>query len=406
VSLAEVPVVLMLIGLAAYAVLAGADFGAGFWQLLGGRGRRDRALREHAHHAMGPVWEANHVWLIFVLVVCWTAYPTAFGSIASTLAIPFFLAGIGIVFRGSAYALRSATATTREERLVELVFATSSVLTPFALGSIIGGIASGHVPVGNARGDLFASWLNPTSITLGVLSVATAAYLAAVYLAADAVRLRRPELELAFRARALVMAVVAGAAALAGLVVVRHDARPIWDGLTHGAGIAAVAASAFGGAATVVFVWRRRYAVARVTAAVAVTAIVAGWGVAQRPDLLPGLTIDQAAAGRATLLALIVSLAIGAVILVPSLALLFSLVLRGRFDEAPAASGAPAPAGGARTFPLLPAAAACLGLGLVATVGVPASWGRIVGVPALFAFVVLGFLWLASSAVAATSRRD
>ena len=104
---------LMLVGLAAYAVLAGADFGAGFWQLLGGRGERDRALREHAHHAMGPVWEANHVWLIFVLVVCWTAYPTAFGSISSTLAIPFFLAGIGIVFRGSAYALRSATSTAR-----------------------------------------------------------------------------------------------------------------------------------------------------------------------------------------------------------------------------------------------------------------------------------------------------
>lgn len=119
-----------------------------------------------------------------------------------------------------------------------------------------------------------------------------------------------------------------------------------------------------------------------------------------------GLTIDQAAAGRATLLALIVSLAIGAVILVPSLALLFSLVLRGRFDEAPAASGGTAPVGGAWAFPLLPAAAACLGLGLVATVGVSASWGRIVGVPALFAFVVLGFLWLASSAVAATPRRD
>ena len=92
-TLAEVPVVLILVGLAAYAVLGGADFGAGFWQLLGGRGERDKALREHAHHAMGPVWEANHVWLIFVLVVCWTAYPTAFGSIASTLAVPLFIAG-------------------------------------------------------------------------------------------------------------------------------------------------------------------------------------------------------------------------------------------------------------------------------------------------------------------------
>jgi len=106
-DLAEVPVVLILIGLAAYAVLAGADYGAGLWQLLGGRGEHDRALREHAHHAMGPVWEANHVWLIFVLVVAWTAYPTAFGSIASTMAIALFVAGIGIILRGTAYALRS-----------------------------------------------------------------------------------------------------------------------------------------------------------------------------------------------------------------------------------------------------------------------------------------------------------
>ena len=106
-SLAEAPVVLMLVGLAAYAVLGGADFGAGFWQLLGGRGGRDRELREHAHHAMGPVWEANHVWLIFVLVVCWTAYPVAFGSITSTLAVPLFIGGIGIILRGTAYALRS-----------------------------------------------------------------------------------------------------------------------------------------------------------------------------------------------------------------------------------------------------------------------------------------------------------
>ena len=297
-SLAETPAVLMLIGLAAYAVLAGADFGAGFWQLLGGRGERDRALREHAHHAMGPVWEANHVWLIFVLVVCWTAYPIAFGSIASTLSIPLFLAGIGIVFRGSAYALRSGTANVREQRAVEMTFAASSILTPFALGSMIGAIASGHVPVGNAKGDLFSSWLNPTAVTLGVLSVATPAYLAAVYLAADAVRLGKPELERAFRARALLMAVVAGAAALAGLVVVHRDARPIWDGLTSGAGVVAVVASALGGAGTVVFVWQRRYGIARITAAVAVAAIVAGWGLAQRPELLPGLTIDQAAAGR------------------------------------------------------------------------------------------------------------
>jgi cytochrome d ubiquinol oxidase subunit II len=397
-SLAEVPVVLILVGLAAYAVLAGADFGAGLWQLLGGRGAHDRALREHAHHAMGPVWEANHVWLIFVLVVCWTAYPKAFGSITSTLAIPFFVAGIGIILRGSAYALRSGATTAREERIVEVGFALSSILTPFALGAMIGGIASGRIPVGNAAGDLVTSWLNPTSIALGVLSVATAAYLAAVYLAADAVRLGRPELEEAFRSRALAMAVIAGAAALAGLVVVRHDARPIWDGLTEGVGLVAVAASALGGLATVVLVLRRRYGLARLSAAVAVAAIVAGWGLAQRPRFLPALTIEQAAAGRSTIVALIVSLAIGGVILIPSLAFLFGLVLRGRFDQEAVATNEPA----RRARPLarcLPAAAAaCFAVGVVVTMVVESRWGRIVGIPALFGYIVLGIVWLAGEA--------
>ena len=397
----------MLVGLAAYAVLAGADFGAGFWQLVGGRGERGRDQREHAHHAMGPVWEANHVWLIFVLVVCWTAYPVAFGSITSTLAVPLFIAGIGIVLRGTAYALRSGTATPREQRMVEVAFAGSSILTPFALGTVIGGIASGRVPVGNAEGSLVTSWLNPTSIVLGVLSVATAAYLAAVYLAADAVRLGRRDLERDFRVRALCTAVVAGGAALAGLVVLRFDARPIWDGLTSGAGLAAVIVSALGGIATVFFVLRARYAPARITAAVAVAAIVAGWGLAQRPQFLPGLTIEQAAAGRSTLVALLVSLAIGAVVLVPSLAFLFTLVLRGRFDEASGSAAAePEPRGARVSGRLLPAAGVCLVAGTAATFLVDSRWGRIVGVPLLLSFVVLAFLAIAPSLLAAAGRGD
>jgi cytochrome d ubiquinol oxidase subunit II len=398
-TLAEFPAVLTLVGLAAYAVLGGADFGAGFWQLLGGRGERDKALREHAHHAMGPVWEANHVWLIFVLVVCWTAYPTAFGSIASTLAVPLFIAGIGIILRGTAYAMRSGAGSAREQRRIELVFACSSILTPFALGAVIGGIASGRVPVGNAKGDLLTSWLNPTSLVLGVIAVATAAYLAAVYLAADAVRIDRPELELAFRTRALVMAVIAGAAALAGLAVVHSDADRIWDGLTSGAGLVAVIASAVAGAATVAFVVSRRYGPARVTAATAVAAIVAGWGLAQRPQFLPGLTIEQAAAGRSVLVATIVSLALGALILVPSLGLLYSLLLRGHFDEEPARRrDTRVPAVGARRkLPLLPAAGLCLVVGVAATVPFDSAWGRIIGVPFLVAFVALGFLSLATA---------
>jgi cytochrome bd ubiquinol oxidase subunit II len=282
---------------------------------------------------MAPVWEANHVWLIFVLVVTWTAYPTAFGSIASTLAVPFFIAAVGIILRGTTYALRSGAPPDREtEGVSGFMFGASSILTPLALGTAIGGIAAGEVPVGNASGDLITSWLNPTSIVIGVLAVATSGYLAAVYLAGDAVRNGESELADAFRARARAMGVIAGALAVVGLLVLRADARELFDDLTSGAGRVAVLVSAAAGVCTLVLVRSRRYEPARVSAAVAVAAIVAGWGLAQRPDLLPGLTIEDAAASHSTLVALLVSIAAGLVIVVPSLMLLYGLLLRGRFD--------------------------------------------------------------------------
>jgi cytochrome bd ubiquinol oxidase subunit II len=169
--LEHLPLIFILVGLAAYAVLAGADFGAGIWILLSRTG--DTELRDHARHSMGPVWEANHVWLIFVLVVSWTAYPTAASSIASTLAVPLGLALLGIVARGTAYALREQATDGAVAMRIERVFGAASLLTPFALGAAAGGIASGRVPVGNAAGHLFGSWLNPTGIAIGSLCVAT-----------------------------------------------------------------------------------------------------------------------------------------------------------------------------------------------------------------------------------------
>jgi cytochrome bd ubiquinol oxidase subunit II len=397
--LADVPLIFVLVGLAAYTVLGGADFGAGFWQLWGGQGERSRAIREHAHHAMGPVWETNHVWLIFVLVVCWTAYPTAFASIASTLSIPLFIAAIGIIMRGTAYALRSGAATPREQRRIEVGFALSSILTPFALGAVIGGIASGRVPVGNAAGDLATSWLNWTSIFVGVLAVAAAAYLAAVYLAADAVRISRADLAEAFRARALGTGVVAGALAFAGLPVVRHDARPIWDGLTSGAGLAAVLVSAVAGAATLLLVYRSRFEPARVSAALAVAAIVAGWALAQRPRFLPGLTIEEAAASHSALVAVVIGIAVGAVVLIPSLVLLFRLFLRGRFDPHVVEQDV-APAPTHRVAAVRPqlglTALGCLVVGATLTFFFEKAWAHIVGVTALLAFIGLAFVALAT----------
>src|SRR5262249_17258303 len=191
-----------------------------FWQLAAVRRPDGEAVREYAHRAMAPVWEANHVWLIFVLTVFWTAYPKAFGSIASTLAVPLFIALLGIVFRGAASALPAGGATARESGWIDPIFSLSSILVPFALGAAIGGVATDRVPVGNAAGHLWSSWLNAPSIFIGLLAVATSAYLAAVYLAADAAHDEERMLEHAFRLRALGSGVVAGALAIAGIFIV------------------------------------------------------------------------------------------------------------------------------------------------------------------------------------------
>jgi cytochrome d ubiquinol oxidase subunit II len=391
--LTYIPLYLLLTGLVLYTVLGGADFGAGLWELTA---PNDEEVREHAVHAMGPVWEANHVWLIFVLVVLWTAYPVAFASIASTLAIPLFVAAIGIILRGTAYALRGGAYSNRELAAIDTVFSISSILTPFALGAAAGAVASRRVPVGNAAGDLVSTWLNPTSLTIGALAVTAGAYLAAVFLAADAVRREQPKLEQEYRLRALAAGVVAGALALAAIIVVHSDAKPLYHGLVHGRGVVALVASIAAGVATLALVVARRYEPARFTGAIAVAAIIAGWALAQSPLLLPGLTVDQAAAPRDTLIALTVAAFAGAVILVPSLWLLFRLYLQGRFD--PEWTNLPGPPPRPRTVMAASGtglawriAAVLLAAGFVLTTIADAAWAHAVGVACLLGFVAVAF---------------
>jgi cytochrome d ubiquinol oxidase subunit II len=391
--LESLPLVYVLTGLALYTVLGGADFGAGFWQLFAGRGRHAERVREEAHQSMGPVWEANHVWLIFVITVFWTAYPSAFGSIASTLAVPLFIAAIGIVFRGAAYGLRAGAADARETARIDTVFALSSIITPFALGAAIGAIATDRVPVGNAAGHMWSSWLNPTAIFIGVLAVGTSAYLAAVYLAADAARDRDRELEHDFRLRALGAGVVAGGIAVAGIFVVDAESHELFHSLLSGRALPAVIASALAGAATFTLVYRRRYEPARYCASFAVAAIVAGWALARWPTILPGLTVHDAAAGHDTLVAITVAVLAGAVILFPALGYLFRLALTGGF-VAPEDETAPAATAGlSHVAPrvLVRSAAACLVVGFGLLTVADAAWAHAVGLVCLFAFVVLGF---------------
>ncbi len=326
--LADVVLVLMWLGLTAYTLFAGADFGAGVWDLLAGRAGPGAPRRRLIEHAIGPVWEANHVWLIFVLVVLWTGFPPAFAAIASTLYLPLTAAAFGIIARGSAFAFRKTVEPFGLRRLMGAAFAFSSVVTPFFFGAIAGGVASGRVPPGIAQGNVVTSWLNPTSMLGGVLAVGTCAYLAAVFLCADAQREGDPWLVEWFRARGIATAVAVGALALAGIAVLSTDSPRLFAGLTH-RGLPFVLVSGVAGLASAVFLVQRRLAVARVAAGLAVTAVVWGWAAAQYPYLLPPrLTIADAAAPRATLGALTVSLLIGSVLLVPALVFLYTLFQR------------------------------------------------------------------------------
>ena len=406
-SLAILPLVAMVVGLAAYAVFGGADFGVGFWQLTAGRGERGEAVRDHAQHAIATVWEANHVWLIFVLTVCWTAYPLAFSSIASTLAIPLFIAALGIVIRGTSYVLRDLASNLATHRALGTVFSLSSVLTPFALGTIVGAIAAGRVPVGNARGDLVTSWLNTTAIAIGLLSVITTAFLAAVFLTADADRNATDLIE-PFRRRAMGSGVVAGIAALVGLLIVRAEVPSLWSGLSGGAGLAAVIISAAGGIATLLLLGARRYGPARLAAAIAVAGVVAGWPLAQRPRFLPGLTIGEAAASRATLVGLMIAIAAGALVLFPSLALLFRLLLRGVFDDSgtdvPQPTGPPAPRAAERGRRVVGACTAIMVVTAAVVFVFDPGWITAVGLAGLGLAAVITFIVISIDLIVDTER--
>ena len=331
-SKADAAAAILWIGATLYAVFGGADFGAGFWSLAGGRGERADRARRLIDWAIGPVWEANHVWLIFILVVLWTAFSVAFEALMSTLFIPLCLAAFGIVLRGAGFAFHEVAKPPSGRSPAEHLFAASSVITPFFMGTVVGAVASGRVPLGNAEGDPWSSWLNPVSLLVGVLFVATGAYLAAVFLISDARRAGDEDLVRYFSARALGAAVVTGAIALAGILVLREDARYVYDGLV-GEGMPLVIASAVCGLAALVLIRREGRRGVRPLAIAAVVAIIWGWGVAQYPYLLPtALTIEAGAATSDTLTMVIIVFGAAAVLVLPAIGLLYALTQRGELE--------------------------------------------------------------------------
>jgi cytochrome d ubiquinol oxidase subunit II len=327
VSLDALVAALLFAGVLAYAVLAGADFGSGFWDLTAGDAERGAPLRTLVDHVIGPVWEANHVWLIYVLVFLWTGFPAVYASISTTLFVPITLAGLGIVARGSAFAFRKLSPNVAVARLHGALFAASSIVTPLLLGAAVGGIASGRVPL-DGSGGLWRSWTGPTSIVGGVLAVLTCAFLAATFLTAEADHRGDTELTEWSRRRALAAGLACGAAAMAGIVPLEHDAPTLFHGLTH-RGLPLVLLSAGAGGLALAALWRRRCGVARVASVGAVAGIVVGWGVGQYPWMLVDQAkIADAAAPRPTLWGLVVVVGLAAVLVLPPLGYLLWLTQR------------------------------------------------------------------------------
>jgi len=325
--------VVLFVGVTAYAVFGGADFGAGFWDLTAGGTRRGARPREVIDHSIGPVWEANHVWLIFTFVVLWTCFPEAYASITLTLFVPLTIAAVGIVFRGASFAFRKAVFRTRDRRNFGAAFAISSVIVPYCMGAVAGGIASGRVPAGGKAGDAWDSWVNPTSILGGVLAVCVVAYLAAVYLVWDAHRLGDELMVEYFRRRAVGAAVASGIVAFAGIFVLAADADYVFDGLTSRA-LPLVILSAVCGAGTLWLLHRRERRGARLGAIAAVASVVVAWGVAQWDYMLPeSLTVKAAAAPSGTIAAVLVATGLAVVLILPAFGLLYTLDQRDALAE-------------------------------------------------------------------------
>jgi cytochrome bd ubiquinol oxidase subunit II len=317
-----------VLAVTAYAVLGGADFGGGIWDLAAA-GPRKEAQRAAIATAMGPVWEANHVWLIFLIVLLFTAFPGGFGALSTALYMPFTFALVGIVLRGAAFAFRAhardaAGAQARWGR----TFGAASVITPFFLGTAVGAVASGRITVrdGQVTSGFWHPWLGPFPLVCGALALALCSYLAAVYLTVETTGALRED----FRRRALA---AGGAVAVIGTIALplaRIDAPTVWDELAGGRSTPLILGAIAVSLGSLGALLARRYQLARITSVAEVALILWGWTTAQYPYLIvPDVRLAAAAAPSATLAGFLLSAAVGMVLLLPALWLLFS-VFKGK----------------------------------------------------------------------------
>ncbi|MFI1093910.1 cytochrome d ubiquinol oxidase subunit II [Streptomyces sp. NPDC020917] len=322
----------LVVVIAAYACGGGTDYGAGFWDLVAGGADRGKRPRWLIDHAMAPVWEVNNVWLIFVLVLMWTGFPTMFEAVFTALWLPLVLAAVGTVLRGAGFALRKPTRRLARRRIYGAVFAIASLVTPYFLGSVLGGVASGRVAVGTPASAHV--WSNPTSILAGLMAIAATAFLGAVFLSADARRFGADDLVDYFRLRAVIAFCAVVVLAAIALPVTHHDARYVWHGLTRGLGLTFVALSGFMGVLTVFLLMVRAHRWTRYTSVATVALAILAWGLAQRPYLLPTtLTVAQGAGAPHTLRWLGLVALIAVVLVGPALFLVYRLDMKGRLEE-------------------------------------------------------------------------
>jgi len=337
-SLENLAAAVLLAGLILYAIFGGADFGGGIWTAFAG-GPRARAQRSSLFEAIGPVWETNHIWLILVVVVLFTAFPTAFAILFTALLVPLVLALVGITFRGAAFAFRHFGEQTRRHLpATGQVFSVASLLTPFVLGMAVAAPAAGRITVvdGRAEAGLLNAWVTPFTLMGGVIGVAICAFLAPIFMTTRTTG----ELREDFRRRGLIAALTLGALTTVAIPVAAWDAPDFAETLTGRRTELVVIAAVLCGAATLWLLWSRRYAAAQVAAAATVAATIGGFGAAMYPDLILGqLSIGDAASGDSTLRAFLTALPFGAAVLIPSLVLLY-WTFRGDPDpERPATGG-------------------------------------------------------------------
>jgi cytochrome d ubiquinol oxidase subunit II len=301
--------VVAVIAIALYAIFGGADFGGGVWDVLASGPRRAQQ-REIIGHAIGPVWETNHVWLIFMIVLLFTCFPPAFASLSIGLYVPLTFVLVGIILRGAAYAFRSQA--NREGALSQLwghVFGIASVVAPFFFGTCVGGLTVGHF-----------AWTSPFALAVGLLAVVLCAQVAAVFLTCEV----RGPVRQDFRIRGMIVTVVLAAVGAAALGVARATAPSVFAALTQPRSLPGIGTAMVLGFVVIGCLYARRYNFARIAVSAESVAVLVGWYASQAPYLIPGeLTYAQAAAPPETLRAFLVLVACGSALLIPSLWLLF-----------------------------------------------------------------------------------